>query len=74
MKESRLIPYVKNKNLQSTVLHLDDVNEQFWISDIDKNWSGAIPATLIYNKDKRQFYEQSFTQEELEKEVQTFLN
>ena len=74
MKESRLIPYVKNKNIQSKVLHLDDVNEQFWISDIDKNWSGAIPATLIYNKDNRKFYEKSFTQEELETEIRTFLN
>ena len=74
MKESRLVPYVKNKNIQSKVLHLDDPNEQFWINDIDESWSGAIPATLIYNKDKRKFYEQSFTQGQLESEIQTFLN
>ena len=74
MKETRLIPYVKNKNIQSKVLHLDDANEQFWISDIDENWSGAIPATIIYDKDNRKFYEQSFTQEELEIEIRTFLN
>ena len=74
MKESKLIPYVEKKNIQSKVLHLDDPNEQFWISDIDESWTGAIPATLIYNKDKRQFYEQSFTQNELENEIQTFLN
>ena len=74
MKENRLIPYVKNKNLQSRVLHLDDANEQFWIADINKNWSGAIPATLIYNKDNRKFYEQSFTQDQLETEIRTFLN
>jgi thiol-disulfide isomerase/thioredoxin len=74
MKESRLVPYVEKKNIQSRVLHLDDPNEQFWISDIDESWSGAIPATLIYNKDERKFYEQSFTQSELEQEVQTFLN
>jgi len=74
MKESRLIPYVENKNIQSKVLHLDDPNEQFWINDIDESWSGAIPATLIYNKGKRKFYEQSFTQDQLESEIQTFLN
>ncbi len=72
-KETALIPYVKKKNLQSTVLHFDDTNEQFWIADIDADWSGAIPATLIYNKNKRQFYEQSFTQAALEKEIQSFL-
>jgi thiol-disulfide isomerase/thioredoxin len=73
-KESNLIPYVEKKNIQSRVLHLDDTNEQFWINDIAESWSGAIPATLIYNKDKRQFYEQSFTEEELENEILTFLN
>ncbi|MBS3738162.1 redoxin domain-containing protein [Mesohalobacter halotolerans] len=74
MKNSRLIPYVKKENIQPKVLHLDDTNEQFWINDIAQSWSGAIPATLIYNKDKRKFYEQSFTQEELETEIQTFIN
>lgn len=74
MKESRLIPYVENKNILSKVLHLDDPNEQYWISDIDASWSGAIPATIIYNKDEREFYEQSFTQKELESEVQKFIN
>jgi thiol-disulfide isomerase/thioredoxin len=73
-KETHLIPYVEKNNIQSRVLHLDDSNEQFWINDIAESWSGAIPATLIYNKDKRQFYEQSFSQEELENEIQTFLN
>lgn len=73
-KASSLIPFVEKQNIQSQVLHLNDTNEQFWIDDIAKSWSGAIPATLIYNKDKRQFYEQSFTQEDLENEVQSFIN
>lgn len=73
-KETALLPYVKKKNLQSKVLHLDDPNEQFWIADVSEDWSGAIPATLIYNKERREFYEQSFSQEELENEIQTFLN
>jgi len=73
-KESNLIPFVKKKNIQSKVLHLDDTNEQFWIGDIAESWTGAIPATLIYNNQKRKFYEQSFTQEELENEIQSFIN
>jgi len=72
-KQTRLIPYVNKKKLQSEVIHFDDVNEQFWIADISESWTGAIPATLIYNKDKRQFYEQSFTYEELKKEIQSFI-
>lgn len=73
-KESNLIPFVKNRKLESKVLHFDDANEQFWIPDIAENWSGSIPATLIYNKEKRKFYEQSFSYEELQHELQTFLN
>ena len=73
-KQKRLIPYINKKKLQSEVIHFDDVNEQFWIADISESWTGAIPATLIYNKEKRKFYEQSFTYEELNKEIQSFIN
>lgn len=73
-KESKLIPYVEKKGLKSQVLHLDDANEQFWIADIDEDWSGALPATLIYSKDKRKFLAKSVTQEELENEIKSFIN
>ena len=73
-KESKLIPFVAKKKIQSKVVLLDDPNEQFWIADISEKWSGAIPATLIYSKDKRKFYEQSFTQEELQNEIESFIN
>tara|TARA_R110002073_G_scaffold15953_2_gene62090 strand:- start:23437 stop:23973 length:537 start_codon:yes stop_codon:yes gene_type:complete len=72
-KQTRLIPYINKKKLQSEVIHFDDVNEQFWIADINESWTGAIPATLIYNKDKRKFYEQSFAFEELKKEIELFI-
>ena len=72
-KESKLITFIAKKNIQSEVVLLDDVNEQFWIADISEKWSGALPATLIYNKDKREFYEKSFTEEELQKEIQSFI-
>ena len=72
--EKKLIPFIEQKNLQSKVVLLNDVNEDVWIKDIDKNWSGAIPVTIIYNKDKRKFYEQSFDYKALETELQTFLN
>jgi len=72
--KKRLIPFVNKKELLSKVVHLNDSNEDFWINAIDKNWSGAIPATLIYNKTKRKFYEQSFDFKTLEKEIQFFMN
>lgn len=71
--DTRLIPFIEKRNLQPTVILLDDTKESIWIPKIDENWSGAIPATLIYNKNQRAFYEQSFNDEELLTEVQKFL-
>ena len=71
-KNKRLIPFVEKHKLQSQVVHLDDANENFWINDIASEWSGALPATLIYTQNKRKFYEQSFTQEEIINEINLF--
>ncbi|MDA0779168.1 MAG: TlpA disulfide reductase family protein [Bacteroidetes bacterium] len=71
-KESRLLPFIKKKQLQSKVVLLDDSNENLWINAIDSTWSGAIPATIIYNQNKRMFYEQSFTEDELNQIINTF--
>ncbi len=72
--DSHLKPFIKDKNLKSKVVALNDMDSNMWIPKISEDWSGAIPATLIYNKDKRQFYEKSFTYDELETEVKQFLN
>ena len=54
------------------VVLLDDADENYWINDIHPNWSGAIPVTIVYNNDKRDFYERSFTQNELLNLVESF--
>ena len=70
--ESKLIPFIEKRGMKEKVVLLDDSNENEWIPKIDENWSGALPATLIFNKDKRVFYEQSFTKEQLFNEVEKF--
>ncbi|MFP2997689.1 TlpA disulfide reductase family protein [Spongiivirga sp. MCCC 1A20706] len=72
--ETKLIPFIDKYDIQSEVVVLDDAKSHKWIPKIDEAWSGAIPATVIYNKNVRKFYERSFTYEELEAEVQQFLN
>jgi thiol-disulfide isomerase/thioredoxin len=74
MWKTKLIPFIKNKNLQSEVVVLDDPDQNSWIPKIDKDWSGAIPATLIYSRNKRKFYEQTFTYDMLNKELREFKN
>lgn len=72
--EHNLLPFIKKKKLQSTVVHLHDPDADAWISKVDQSWSGALPTTVIYTKGKRKFYERSFTYEELENEVKQFIN
>ena len=71
--EKKLIPFIQDKKLQSRVIALNDTKMNDWIPKVDENWSGAIPATVIYNANTSKFYERSFTYKELEEELQTFL-
>ncbi len=72
--ESKLKPFIKEKKLKSKVIVLDDVDMNTWIPKVDEAWSGSLPATVIYKNNKRKFFEQSFTFQELETEVNQFLN
>lgn len=71
--ESKLKPYIEKNNLQSKVVALNDVDSNTWIPKVDESWTGAIPATIIFNKNERKFYEKSFNYDELETEVKQFL-
>ncbi|WP_194767121.1 TlpA family protein disulfide reductase [Tamlana sp. I1] len=72
--DSKLKPFIKDRKLKSKVVALDDADMNTWIPKVDETWSGSIPATIIYKNDKRLFFEQSFTYEELENEVKQFIN
>ncbi|MEO9570552.1 MAG: TlpA disulfide reductase family protein, partial [Polaribacter sp.] len=71
--DKKLIPFINKKQLKSKVILLNDVNENIWIKAIDSTWSGAIPATIIYNAKGKKFFEQSFEYEQLEKELKSLL-
>lgn len=72
--ESSLKPFIFKHKLQSEVIALNDPDSNYWIPKVDEQWSGALPATLIFNKNNRQFYEQSFEYDALEHELKQFLN
>ena len=72
--ETKLKPFIVDKKLKSKVIALDDVDMNSWIPKVNKDWSGSLPATIIYNKNTSKFYEQSFTYNELENELKQFLN
>ncbi|MDW3648518.1 MAG: TlpA disulfide reductase family protein [Bacteroidia bacterium] len=65
--ESKLLPFLEKHSLASTVLVLLDGSYNDWIDKISPKWSGAIPASLIYNKKEKRFFEDAFpTYEALE--------
>ncbi len=71
--EKKLIPFVEKRNIKSEVVLFNDSDANSWIPKVNENWSGAIPATIIYSNSERKFYERSFTYEELETELKSIL-
>jgi len=62
---SDVIPFLEQRDIRSEVILLDESNPNDYIDKINPKWSGAIPATLVYNKNGSDFYEQSFDYEGL---------
>ncbi len=58
--QQKLIPFINEKDLKSTVVVLDDPDANTWIDKVDPRWSGALPATVIYRGDKRVFISDTF--------------
>lgn len=72
--ESRVIPFMDRMNMKAQVVLLDDTRSNRWIPLVDESWSGAIPATVIYAKNFREFYAREFNFEELEEIILPLLN
>lgn len=68
---SEVVPFIKKNNIKSEVYVVNEPDQQKFIDRVDKDWSGALPATLILNthKKSRAFYEKSFTYQELAKAI-----
>ena len=72
--ESKLIPFIEKNNMENEVILLDDPDFNSWIPVVNKEWTGAIPATLIYNNNFREFYAKELTFTELEEIVKPLLS
>ena len=71
---TKLKPFIIAHNLKAKVVALDDVDANTWIPLVNKDWTGSLPATLIYKNRRSKFFEQSFTYQALEQELKPFLN
>ena len=73
-KERRVVPLLEEKEISAPVKLVTDLNYNEWINLVDPSWSGALPATLIFNSDKRIFLEKELTKSELNEHVNQILN
>lgn len=73
--ETTVRSFLEKRKMDVDVYLLDDnkrMNE--WIPAIDKNWSGAIPATVFYrNGEKVEFIENQMKKSELEQIINKYL-
>jgi len=70
--EKRLLPFIRQRDLRSAIVVLDDADANSWIDRVDTAWSGALPATLVFNASRREFREQTFTRDELRSLIDSF--
>jgi thiol-disulfide isomerase/thioredoxin len=66
-----LIPFIKEHNIHSEVIHLTDPDANSWIDKVSPFWSGSIPVTVIYKGNSREFYEKALTYDELKKIIES---
>lgn len=66
-KETKLIPFVAKRQLQSKVVLLSSKLNTTEIEQISKDWSGAIPMTIIHrgSTSTHLFFEKQFSENEL---------
>jgi len=69
--ERRVIPFLAAHAIQNEVVLLNAPRENIWIPKISEEWSGAIPATLIYHPKSgtKYFYEQTFNWDQLSQTI-----
>lgn len=68
--------FVARKNIQSKVVILAETDPNSWIDKIDKEWTGALPATLIINtkSGKRKLVQKELHEGDLEKLIEEVRN
>lgn len=58
--ESKLVPFVKERQLAPDVLVLLDGKFNKWIDKVSTEWDGTIPATYVYQDTRTLFISEAF--------------
>jgi len=70
--ETNLVSFVNKRDLQGDVIVVLAENEPEMMELVSPKWESGIPATVIYNKNKRIFKEGAISYKELVAEIEKF--
>lgn len=64
----KVYKFINRKSIKSEVVLLNEPNPNSWINKVEKEWSGALPATIIVNSKtgQRKFIEKELHDGDLE--------
>ncbi|TXK47421.1 TlpA family protein disulfide reductase [Pontibacter qinzhouensis] len=72
--EKRVNTFAKKRSLQSELLLLDEPDGNTFIDKVDQKWTGAIPATIMFNNKRNTYYflEGEMKEEQLQQLIQKY--
>ena len=65
----RLNKFRTKRKVNSEIVILDDPDADSWINKVDKNWDGALPATVIYKKNQKEVFTRQVSYKELAESI-----
>jgi ABC-type Fe3+ transport system substrate-binding protein len=73
---SKVLPFVRERQLRSQVLFMDEPTPNKWIDLVSPDWTGALPATLLIGRQGKAsvFFEKKLDYAELEAALLGILN
>ncbi|MCB0599947.1 MAG: redoxin domain-containing protein [Saprospiraceae bacterium] len=72
--DEKLPAFIQRHQVHNQVWFLDDPNPNQWVNALETEWSGSIPATLIWKGGKQAFKEGMFANpEELKSFIQPYI-
>jgi len=68
-KEKSLKSFIITNKVTAPVILLNEPDANSWIDIVDPSWSGALPATLIFRKENRNFFEKELTYQDIKNSI-----
>ena len=67
--EKQLSGFLAQNKITASVLLLNEPDANSWIDKVHPSWSGALPATLIFKKDHKLFFEKELTYDDINSSI-----